>query len=238
MLPRRGVAYHAVMPDAAHADLSRLHVVVPIRALGGGKRRLSPVLDENEREALVIGLLRRTLAVLAACRGVAAVHVVSPDPAVAAIARAGGAHPLSQATSGLNEGIAAARAAAQALGATALLVIPGDLPLLEAEVLEALTDAADAAIAAGSGHAVVVIAPADARTGTNALLLSPPDAIEPGFGPGSLERHLREAEAAGASTQLVVDPALGFDLDTPADLALLEPARLAELMALGTAATA
>ena len=62
------------------------------------------------------------------------------------------------------------------------------------------------------------------------LLLSPPDAIAPGFGPASLERHLRAAEAAGASTQLVVDAALGFDLDTPDDLALLGPDRLAELM--------
>jgi 2-phospho-L-lactate guanylyltransferase len=221
------------MPDAAHADLSRLHVVVPIRAVSGGKGRLSPALDSAEREALVIGLLRRTLDVLASWQGAEAVHVVSPDPAVAAIARAAGARPLLQVGGGLNEGIEAARDAAMAAAATALLVIPGDLPLLEKEVLEALADAADAAIAAGSGHAVVVIAPADARSGTNALLLSPPGAIAFGFGPGSLERHLREAAAAGASTQLVVDPALGFDLDTPADLALLDAARLAELMAIG-----
>jgi 2-phospho-L-lactate guanylyltransferase len=226
------------MSESVSADLARLHVVVPIRALGGGKRRLSPVLDEGEREALVIGLLRRTLTVLAAWRGAAAVHVVSPDPAVAPIALAAGARPLAQTHGGLNEGIAAARAVAMADEATAVLIIPGDLPLLGIEVLEALADAADAAIAAGSGHAVVVIAPADARTGTNALLISPPDAIEPGFGPGSLERHLRAAEAAGASTQLVVDPTLGFDLDTPEDLALMEPARLAELLALGTAAAA
>jgi 2-phospho-L-lactate guanylyltransferase (CobY/MobA/RfbA family) len=52
------------------------------------------------------------------------------------------------------------------------------------------------------------------RSGTNGLC-SPTDAIAPGFGPASLERHLRAAEAAGASTQLVVDAALGFDLDTP-----------------------
>ena len=224
------------MPDAARADLSRLHVVVPIRALSGGKRRLGPVLDAHEREALVIGCLRHTLDVLTSWRGAAVVHVVSPDPAVAPIARAAGARPLLQPGAGLNAGILAARAVALAEGASALLVIPGDLPLLETGVLEALAEAADAAVAAGSGQAIVVIAPADARTGTNALLISPPDAIEPGFGPGSLERHLRGAEAAGASTQLVVDPALGFDLDTPEDLALLEPTRLAELLALGKAA--
>ncbi|MFI5254825.1 MAG: 2-phospho-L-lactate guanylyltransferase [Candidatus Limnocylindrales bacterium] len=226
------------MADAQHADLSRLHIVVPIRALADGKHRLSPVLDDQQREALVVGLLRRTLDVLMAWPGAAAVHVISPDPAVGPIAAAAGARPLRQSGDGLNEGIIAARAVAMADGASALLIIPGDLPLLEAAALEALVDAADAAVAAGSGHAVVVVAPADARTGTNALLLSPPGAIEPGFGPGSLERHLRAAEAIGASTQLVVDPTLGFDLDTPADLALLEPAALAALLALGSGAPA
>ena len=87
---------------------------------------------------------------------------------------------------------------------------------------------ADAALAAGGGRPVVAIAPADARRGTNALLLSPPDVIEPQFGDASLEAHLRAAAEADASVQLVVDPALGFDLDTPDDLERLDlgpPAR-------------
>ena len=61
-------------------------------------------------------------------------------------------------------------------------------------------------MAAGTGAPLVVIAAADARDGTNALLLSPPDIIEPHFGPGSLEAHLRAARDAGATVQLVVDP--------------------------------
>ena len=219
------------MPLRRDSDLSALHVVVPVRALGDGKRRLSPVLDGQQRAALVAGLLRRTLDVLATWSGSVAVHVVSPDPAVMPIARSAGARPLLQSDEGLNEGIVAARVVAIAAGATALLVLPGDLPDLDAASLEALVEAADAALAAGGARPVVVVAPADARSGTNALLLSPPDAIEPGFGPGSLERHLARAEAADAATQLVVDAALGFDLDTPDDLALVDPTRLAELMA-------
>lgn len=223
------------MPDAV-ADLSRLHVVVPVRALSGGKGRLRGVLDDERRTALVTGLLRHTMAVLTAWPEGAVVHVVSPDPAVMPVARDAGARPLLQQDHGLNEGILAARAVAMGAGATALLVLPVDLPLLDASALEGLIEAADAAVAAGAGRAVVVIAPADARTGTNAMLVSPPDAIEPGFGPGSLERHLRAAAAIEASTQLVVEPSLGFDLDTPDDLALLDPVRLAELLALGAAA--
>jgi 2-phospho-L-lactate guanylyltransferase len=224
------VAYHPSVPPNRPADLSQLHVIVPVRALDDGKQRLSPVMGEQQRAMLVAGLLRRTLDVIRAWGGAVAIHVVSPDPAVMPLARSGGARALLQTDEGLNEGIVAARAIAIAGGATAVLILPADLPVLEADALDAIVEAADAAVAAGAGQPVVVVAPADARSGTNGLLLSPPDAIAPGFGPASLERHLRAAAAAGASTQLVVDAALGFDLDTPDDLTLLGPERLAELI--------
>ena len=241
-------AYHASVatpgerhdPAAAarHADLARLHVVVPVRTLAGGKARLGEALDAEERQGLIAGMLRDELAVLARWGGATTVHVVSPDPDVAPIATAAGARPLAQVSEGLNHAVREARAVAVGEGATAMLVLPADLPMLDAAALERLLDAADAAMAAGAGASLVVIAAADARDGTNALLLSPPDIIEPHFGTGSLEAHLRAARDAGASLQLVVDPILGFDLDTPADLVRLEPARVAELEALGAAVVA
>ena len=50
-----------------------------------------------------------------------------------------------------------------------------------------------------AGAPAVTIVPDRHGSGTNALLLTPPDAIEPGFGPGSFERHRRRAAAAGAA---------------------------------------
>lgn len=222
-------------PAQAPADLSVLHVVVPVRTLATGKLRLGEALDAEEREELVAGMLSRELAVLKAWGAPRAVHVVSPDPALMPLARAAGARSLMQAGEGLNEGLRQARAIALAEGATAMLVLPADLPLLDEAALARLLEAADAALAAGSGRPFVVLAPADARDGTNALLLAPPDVIEPSFGPGSLERHVRAARDAGASLQLVVDPALGFDLDTPQDIDRLDPERLALLEELGAA---
>jgi 2-phospho-L-lactate/phosphoenolpyruvate guanylyltransferase len=229
-------------PNADHArpggaDLAVLHVVLPLRTLAGGKARLGEALDAEEREALVAGMLRHELAVVADWGRAAAVHVVTLDPALMPLAQAGGARSLLQVREGLNDAIREACVVARASGASALLVLPGDLPLLDVAALERLLEAADAALAAGAGAPLVVLAPADARDGTNALLLSPPDVIEPAFGPRSLELHARAARDAGASLQLVVDPALGFDLDTPQDLDRLEPQRLAELEALGAAVT-
>jgi len=140
---------------------------------------------------------------------------------------------VSDPGTGLNDALRAGRDAALAAGATAVLMLPADLPLLASASLDRLLDAADATIAAGNGQPVVVIAPADARTGTNALLLAPPLTIEPHFGPESFEAHLRAASAAEASVQIVDDPLLGFDLDTPDDLERLDLARRLELEQIG-----
>jgi 2-phospho-L-lactate guanylyltransferase (CobY/MobA/RfbA family) len=79
----------------------------------------------------------------------------------------------------------------------------------------------------------VVIAPADARNGTNALLLSPPSIIEPQFGLDSFAAHLRAAAVLDASVQIVDDPLIGFDLDTPDDLDRVDLERRLELENLG-----
>lgn len=224
------------MTTYSRADLSALHVVVPVRGPADAKTRLGFALDAEEREVLALGLLAATLDVLGTWQGRPRIVVISDDQRVLDLARM--VHGETRcvrypATDGLNGALVAARRTAMATGATALLILPADLPLLSHAALDGLLEAADAALAAGEGRALVVIAPADARGGTNALLLSPPDIIDPTFGEASLEAHLRAAAAADASLQLVIDPALGFDLDTPDDLERLETRRLLELQRLG-----
>ena len=226
------------MIRAAAGDLSAIHVVVPWRGADSGKSRLGGALDAEERGALVLGLLERTLTVLDAWSAVHQVHLVTGDASAAALVRR--ARPTLNVlgeprTGGLNEALGVAAAAAAASGATAVLILPADLPLLDVVALDGLLEAADAALAAGDGRSVVVIAPADARGGTNALLLSPVSVIEPQFGEASLEAHLRAAARADASVQLVVEPALGFDLDTPEDLERLDAPTLLAIEHLGAA---
>lgn len=212
------------------ADLAILHVLVPVRGRAAGKSRLGEMLDAEERETLILGLLERLLDTIAAWPASRRVHVVSGDPGVRAFAREHGAAALPEpADNDLNAAVVAARDAAIARHATAVLILPADLPLITVASLDRLLDAADAALAAGNGRPIVVAAPSDARGGTNALLLSPPAVIDPAFGAGSLEAHVRAARRAEASVQLVVDPALGFDLDTPDDLELVDPAVLLQL---------
>jgi 2-phospho-L-lactate guanylyltransferase len=212
------------------ADLSTLHLLVPVRGRDAGKSRLGEMLDAEEREALILGLLERLLETVESWPACRRVFVVSADPGVREFAREHGATALVEpADVDLNGALRHARDAAVARHSTAILILPADLPLVSTAGLDRLLDAADAALAAGNGRPLVVAAPSDARGGTNALLLSPPTVIDPAFGPGSLEAHVRAARLADASVQLVIDPQLGFDLDTPDDLERVDPSVLLEL---------
>jgi 2-phospho-L-lactate guanylyltransferase len=113
----------------------------------------------------------------------------------------------------LNGTLMQAQALAASGGADALLILPGDLPLVTASDLAAVLDAAVTV--------PIVIAPDRAGDGTNALLLAPPVAIVPGFGEASFGRHRALVDAAGLSSALVDRPGLALDLDTPADVAML-----------------
>lgn len=223
---------------SSRTSFDPIHVVLPVRSVAGGKARLGEALDAEEREVLILGMLERTLAVLASWPPCARVHVVTQDRRVARAVAGSGVAGILQASQGLNEGVAQGVAAARRDGARAALVLPADLPLLTVEALGRLLDAADAALAAGSGRPLVAIAPSDARNGTNALLLSPADVIEPSFGEHSFEAHVRAAAAADATLQVVTDPALGFDLDTPEDVEMLPHGLLQELVREGQAALA
>jgi 2-phospho-L-lactate guanylyltransferase len=130
--------------------------------------------------------------------------------------RAMGAASLLQETDGLNEGLAEARAAAGA-EATAILVLPADLPGVSAAAIDRVAEAAQEAHRAAPEKPVVVLVPDRHGTGTNALLVAPPDAIPFLFGERSREAHAAAARDAGAA-YVELDGPLAFDVDTPDDL--------------------
>jgi 2-phospho-L-lactate guanylyltransferase len=221
----------------ATALLSDVHAVLPIRSRDAAKTRLGLALDPEERDVLVLGMLANTVRVLAGWPPCHRIHVVTSDYALTDVIGRGFGSVLtvSDPGTGLNDALRAGRDAAVAAGATAVLMLPADLPLIDGASLDRVLDAADATIAAGNGGPVVVIAPADARTGTNALLLAPPTIIEPQFGPSSFEAHLRAAHLADASVQIIDDALIGFDLDTPDDLMRLDLNSRLALESLGDA---
>jgi 2-phospho-L-lactate guanylyltransferase len=197
------------------ADLSRTWALVPIRGLETAKTRLGEDLDPEERVELVTNLLRRTLVATRDARWVTGTVVVTMDPDAAGIAHELRAIGLVERAPGLNAAIEAARSVAVARGATAVLVLPADLPAVSAAAIDALIGAA-AEAAEGNGRLVAVV-PDRHGLGTNALLISPPGAIDPAFGEASCAAHAARAASAGARW-LELDSPLALDLDTAADL--------------------
>jgi 2-phospho-L-lactate guanylyltransferase len=198
------------------SDLSRIVAIVPVRSLSGAKSRLGEPLDPEERAELITALLRRTVVSALQARGLTGVAVVSQDPELLRVARELGAVSLLQWSDGLNEGLAEAAGAVGA-EATALLVLPADLPRISAEAIDRVVEAAQRLARSEPAGPIVVLVTDRHGTGTNALLMSPPDAIGFRFGEGSRAAHAAAAAQAGAAYGEIDGP-LAFDLDTPDDL--------------------
>ncbi len=195
----------------------RIAAVIPVGSLEGAKTRLGEMLDAEERHDLVIRLLARTVDAALTAKRVEDVLVISPDRDVLARAAERGARTLRQRGRGLNAGVRDGRDDAAAGGADAVLILPTDLPFVSAEAIDAVLAALP-----GNAERAVVLVPDRHGTGTNALVLRPPDVIDVAFGPASRQAHRQLAEAGGvAIVELTASP-LTVDLDTPEDLVFVE----------------
>ena len=157
---------------------SRRTVVIPVRAFEGAKSRLGAVLDAEERRDLVERLLRRTVAAALATPGVAEVARRLAGPRGPRAGR-GGRRPARRPSGPAASTPRSRRRATPRPRADRLLV----LPARPARRLAPRTWPRSSRPATRAGHARgVVLAPDRHGRGTNALLLDPPDVIDPAFG--------------------------------------------------------
>jgi len=63
------------------------------------------------------------------------------------------------------------------------------------------------------------IVPSHDERGSNAILMSPPDAVKLRFGENSFFPHLAAAEERGIAPTVLHLPGIALDIDNPADLA-------------------
>jgi 2-phospho-L-lactate/phosphoenolpyruvate guanylyltransferase len=188
--------------------------VLPVKRFGGAKKRLATGIDAERREALVAAMLEDTLEAVAGARMVERTIVVTGDPRAQEIVAASTAEVLPDpADEGHVRAALAGIARAEVEGAECVALLPGDCPLLEAKELDRLLT--------GIPASFVAVVPDRHGTGTNALVLSPPDAIQPAFGEGSCARHVAAAREADIPFAVEELPSLALDLDTPADVVAL-----------------
>lgn len=188
--------------------------VLPVKRFGEAKRRLAAGIDDERREALVAAMLEDTLEAIEGSRAIERTIVVTGDPRAQKIVAASSAEVLPDpADEGHVVAALAGIARAGVDGAACVALLPGDCPLLEPKELDRLLT--------GLPSSFVAVVPDRHGTGTNALVLSPPSAIQPAFGEGSCARHVAAARQADLPFAIEELPSLALDLDTPADVIAL-----------------
>jgi 2-phospho-L-lactate guanylyltransferase len=192
--------------------------IVALKNPADAKSRLRPYCADDERRTLYFLMARTALRALLAVPAVRKVLAVTASDEVETFVKELGGSVIRQ-----PQDLGTQAAFAHALHAVMssetpppdrVLMIPGDLPLISAaEVSELLRRC--------HKRPGVAIIPDRRRQGTNGLVCSPPDAVEPCFGEDSLRRHWAAARARGHQVQIIESPALSLDIDDHEDLILL-----------------
>ncbi len=201
--------------------------IVPVKPFNRAKSRLAPVLSPEERETLALSMFQRSVALLSEIHRLAGVLVVSRDTKALAIARDYGVHTLMESGQpDLNPALRRAALEVSSWGASGLLVMPADLPFVTVEDIDNI-------LRLGRHFQSIVIVPDRLRSGTNGLLLSPPELIPFSFGEGSFERHKALAEATHATLSIYESPRMALDIDTPTDLERYRQLSMANALPVG-----
>lgn len=190
--------------------------IIPIRSLTAGKTRLAGALTPDDRSVLIRAMFGHVAREALAAPGIDRVVVVSLDPEALAFAQSIDRRietVLQPAeTAGLLPALEQGRDLAIANGASALLILFADLPLLHAEDINDLLDIDQPVVLAPDRHGI----------GTNAMLLrlTHPKAhrFPFAFGEASYARHLTAARRRRIPAATFTAAGTAFDLDTPDDL--------------------
>jgi 2-phospho-L-lactate/phosphoenolpyruvate guanylyltransferase len=174
--------------------------IIPLKEPQACKTRLRGALSGAERRWLVARMARHVVDTARSCGAVDHVAILGPerhgmDSSIQLIEDRG---------PDLNAALSSAFEYLRAAGVDKVVVLPGDLPLLQTADVQALAQAADVGVG---------IAPDVANTGTNALSFTVLRPIRPAFGPNSFSRHCADAARAGLLLRIVRSPSLALDVD-------------------------
>jgi len=191
----------------------RTAAILPVKRFPLAKQRLGESVADSLRLGLARAMVGDVLGALRDCAAIDATILVTSEQSVAAAASYIGATVVEDsAESGQSAAAELGVARALAGGFERVVCVPGDCPALDPDELTALLDRA------GQG---VTIVPDRHGSGTNALVLAPPDAISPSFGANSRARHQQLAAAVGVACRIEQPSSLLLDVDTGEDLATL-----------------
>jgi 2-phospho-L-lactate/phosphoenolpyruvate guanylyltransferase len=186
-------------------------ILIPIKNTSSAKQRLAEVLDQSSRTALAQAMLHDVLDALHGWKNRPPVAIVSSDRYAVKVA---GGYEFEVIPDPENPGETGAIEMATRVcverGAESTLVIPADIPLIEAWELEEILKHAPA-------EGSVLVPAADGR-GTNAAFRRPADLFPLRFGNDSFKPHHAAAQATGKPCVVLNFAGIAVDVDNPEDL--------------------
>lgn len=187
-----------------------MRAFILVKPLDDAKMRLSNMMDPPARRALVEAMLTDLLIQARASRSLTSVTVVTADPTVARIAAShGGAALFEGSPRGMNPAAALAAGEARAGNCGGFMVLPADLPWVQAGDIDRLA-------AAWRPGGVAGVPAADG--GTNALVLDTRLNWRFAFGRSSFEAHQAVAASLGLSLNPFACRRFSLDIDGPSDV--------------------
>ncbi|MFV8783118.1 2-phospho-L-lactate guanylyltransferase [Microbulbifer sp. SA54] len=197
--------------------------LLPLKRANEAKQRLASVLSAEERRELFLAMAGDVLAVLQAHPDIDNVLIVSDDLDATRLAGHYGAERIPEPeTGGLNQAVRAGVAELGRRGIREVIVVHGDLPMIEGAELSELIRVSRQQGALGDAAVTgLTLAPDRHHKGTNCLICDPAAELSFHFGTNSFAAHVREAKQCGLELQLVFAPGLSRDIDSPEDLLTL-----------------
>ena len=194
----------------------RVTAVIPFKGKGA-KSRLSGIASLKQRRVLALSMLGDVISAVKSTPGVRDVLMVTSDPAAAERASARGVSVVRESSdSGVNSAVLSALRLLERPGA--FVVLPSDLPLLEA------SDISNAIRFLEHGFQVV-LSPSRSFNGTNMLLGTLQGMIPLSYDKDSFRNHIASCARRGLRLAVCCSRGLLFDLDSPSDLAELARSR-------------
>jgi 2-phospho-L-lactate guanylyltransferase len=191
-------------------------ILVPVKNLRNAKQRLATMLDSSARTELAQAMLTDVLQSIADYDA-DDVSLVTSDLFALDLANQYGFEVIRDGSNvSETDAIAMATEFCASRGVQSALVVPGDIPLIEAEDIRIICDSAPPK---GS-----VLVPSNDKRGSNAVLRRPAALFPLRFGSDSFMPHLAAAIATDASCVVLSLPRIGLDIDTPEDLQQLADA--------------
>jgi 2-phospho-L-lactate/phosphoenolpyruvate guanylyltransferase len=214
--PRRDEAEECSLNSSTIAEAGI--ILIPVKGFKAAKQRLASVLSLEERSAFARAMLEDVLCSITAGADHPRVALITGDSEAQQLAARFGLEIIEdREVSGETQAVAMATRVCIERGATSILVIPGDIPLVEAREIQVVLSA----LPEPPETPGVVLVPAHDGRGTNAALLRPPGLVELRFGNDSFEPHLRAARESSQLCEILRLRGIGLDIDNPAELAQL-----------------